>query len=138
VVCDLVPTDDHTRFGQTWVDQLVAHADHDLPAGPARWVRLAVGLVATNTSSATPSWRPSNGSAAVSGPTVTATLSAGLPRSIGATRRATSRRRPRPGLAPRLHLVTSNPRVFAQVLSLRFNPSVGSGLAVDRGRRRVG
>jgi hypothetical protein len=84
VVCDLVPTDDHTRFGQTWVDQLVAHADHDLPAGPARWVRLAVGLVATNTSSATPSWRPSNGSAAVSGPTVTATLSAGLPRSIGA------------------------------------------------------
>jgi hypothetical protein len=44
VVCDLVPTDDDARFGQTWVDHLVAHADHDLQAGPARWVRLAVGL----------------------------------------------------------------------------------------------
>ena len=44
VVCDLVPDDADAGFGQTWVDHLVAHADHDLPAGPARWVRLAVGL----------------------------------------------------------------------------------------------
>jgi hypothetical protein len=44
VVCDLVPDDDDAGFGQTWVDHLVAHADHDLQAGPARWVRLAVGL----------------------------------------------------------------------------------------------
>jgi hypothetical protein len=44
VVCDLVPDDDDLSFGQTWVDHLVAHADHDLPVGPARWVRLAVGL----------------------------------------------------------------------------------------------
>jgi hypothetical protein len=44
VVGDLVPDDDDTRFGQTWVDHLVAHADHDLAAGAARWVRLAVGL----------------------------------------------------------------------------------------------
>jgi hypothetical protein len=44
VVCDLVPDDDDAGFGQTWVDHLVAHADHDLAVGPARWVRLAVGL----------------------------------------------------------------------------------------------
>jgi hypothetical protein len=45
VVCDLVPDDDHDAgFGQTWVDHLVAHADHDLAPGAARWVRLAVGL----------------------------------------------------------------------------------------------
>jgi acyl carrier protein phosphodiesterase len=44
VVCELVPDDADAGFGQTWVDHLVAHADHDLPAGPARWVRLAVGL----------------------------------------------------------------------------------------------
>jgi hypothetical protein len=44
VVCDLVPDDDDARFGQTWVDHVVAHADHDLAVGPARWVRLAVGL----------------------------------------------------------------------------------------------
>jgi hypothetical protein len=44
VVCDLVPDDDDTRFGQTWVDHLVAHADHDLAPPVARWVRLAVGL----------------------------------------------------------------------------------------------
>jgi hypothetical protein len=44
VVCDLVPDDDDARFGDTWVDHVVYHADHDLAAGPARWVRLAVGL----------------------------------------------------------------------------------------------
>jgi hypothetical protein len=44
VVCDLVPDDDDARFGQTWVDHVVSHADHDLALGPARWVRLAVGL----------------------------------------------------------------------------------------------
>jgi hypothetical protein len=44
VVCDLVPDDDDAGFGQTWVDQVVAQADHDLALGPARWVRLAVGL----------------------------------------------------------------------------------------------
>jgi hypothetical protein len=44
VVCDPIPDDDEARFGQTGVDHLVAHADPDLPAGPARWVRLVVGL----------------------------------------------------------------------------------------------
>jgi hypothetical protein len=44
VVCDLVPDDDDAQFGQTWVDHVVAHADQDLAVGPARWVRLAVGL----------------------------------------------------------------------------------------------
>jgi hypothetical protein len=44
VVCDLVPDDADAGFGQTWVDHLVAHADHDLGVRPARWVRLAVGL----------------------------------------------------------------------------------------------
>ena len=44
VVCDLVPDDGDTRFGQTWVDRVVAHADHDLAPGAARWVRLVVGL----------------------------------------------------------------------------------------------
>jgi hypothetical protein len=44
VVCDLVPDDGDTRFGQTWVDHLVARADHDLAPGAARWVRLVVGL----------------------------------------------------------------------------------------------
>jgi hypothetical protein len=44
VVCDLVPDDNDAGFGQTWVDHLVAHADHDLAPAVARWVRLAVGL----------------------------------------------------------------------------------------------
>jgi hypothetical protein len=44
VVCDLVPDDGDTRFGQTWVDHVVAQADHDLAPGAARWVRLVVGL----------------------------------------------------------------------------------------------
>jgi hypothetical protein len=44
VICDLVSDDDDTRFGQTWVDHVVARADHDLAPGAARWVRLAVGL----------------------------------------------------------------------------------------------
>jgi len=44
VVCDLVPDDDDAGFGQTWVDHLVYHADHDLAPGAARWVRLVVGL----------------------------------------------------------------------------------------------
>jgi hypothetical protein len=44
VVCDLVPDDNDTGFGQTWVDNLVVHADRDLAPGAARWVRLAVGL----------------------------------------------------------------------------------------------
>ena len=44
VVCDLVSDDDDTRFGQTWIDHLVTHADHDLAPGAARWVRLVVGL----------------------------------------------------------------------------------------------
>jgi hypothetical protein len=43
-VCELVPDDDDAGFGQTWVDHIVAHADHDLAPGAARWVRLAVGL----------------------------------------------------------------------------------------------
>src|SRR6266511_1347606 len=46
VVCDLVPDDDDAGFGDTWVDHVVSHADQDLPAGPGRWVRLAVGLAA--------------------------------------------------------------------------------------------
>jgi hypothetical protein len=46
VVCDLVPDDDDAGFGDTWVDHVVHHADQDLPAGVARWVRLAVGLAA--------------------------------------------------------------------------------------------
>ena len=46
VVCDLVPDDTDAGFGDTWVDQVVHHADQDLPAGVARWVRLAVGLAA--------------------------------------------------------------------------------------------
>lgn len=44
VVCDLIPDDDDTGFGQTWIDHLVAHADRDLAPPVARWVRLAVGL----------------------------------------------------------------------------------------------
>ena len=44
VVCDLIPDDNEAGFGQTWVDHLVAHADHDLAPPVARWVRLAVGL----------------------------------------------------------------------------------------------
>jgi hypothetical protein len=44
VVCDLVPDDNDAGFGQTWVDTLVVHADRDLAPGPARWVRLVVGL----------------------------------------------------------------------------------------------
>ncbi len=44
VVHDLVPDDDDARFGQTWIDHVASHADHDLAVGPARWVRLAVGL----------------------------------------------------------------------------------------------
>jgi hypothetical protein len=44
VVCDLVPDDNDARFGQTWIDHLVAHADRDLAPPVARWVRLAVGL----------------------------------------------------------------------------------------------
>ena len=33
VVCDLVPDDNDTGFGQTWVDNLVVHADRDLAQG---------------------------------------------------------------------------------------------------------
>jgi len=44
VVCELVPDDDDARFGDTWIDHLVHHADHDLAPAAARWVRLAVGL----------------------------------------------------------------------------------------------
>lgn len=46
VVSDLVPDDTDAHFGDTWVDHIVHHADQDLAAGPARWVRLAVGLAA--------------------------------------------------------------------------------------------
>ena len=46
VVCDLVPDDADAGFGDTWVDHVVSHADQELPAGPGRWVRLAVGLAA--------------------------------------------------------------------------------------------
>ena len=46
VVCDLVPDDDDAGFGQTWVDNLVAHADRDLGPPVACWVRLVVGLAA--------------------------------------------------------------------------------------------
>jgi hypothetical protein len=46
VVCDLIPDDDDAGFGQTWVDHLVARADHDLAPAVARWIRLAVGLAA--------------------------------------------------------------------------------------------
>jgi hypothetical protein len=44
VVCDLVPDDNDARFGQTWIDHLVAYADRDLGPPVARWIRLAVGL----------------------------------------------------------------------------------------------
>ena len=44
VVCDLVPDDDDARFGQTWIDHLVALADRDLAPPVARWVRMTVGL----------------------------------------------------------------------------------------------
>jgi hypothetical protein len=46
VVCDLVPDDADARFGDTWVDHVVFHADQDLPGGVARWVRVAVGMAA--------------------------------------------------------------------------------------------
>jgi hypothetical protein len=46
VVCDLVPDNADAGFGDTWVDHVVYHADHDLASGPARWVRAAVGLAA--------------------------------------------------------------------------------------------
>ncbi len=46
VVCDLVPDDTDAQFGDTWVDHVVYHADQDLPAGVARWVRVAVGMAA--------------------------------------------------------------------------------------------
>jgi hypothetical protein len=46
VVCDLVPADEDAGFGDTWVDHVVHHADQDLPAEVARWVRLAVSLTA--------------------------------------------------------------------------------------------
>ena len=37
VVCELVPDDDDARFGDTWIDHLVHHADHDLAPAAARW-----------------------------------------------------------------------------------------------------
>ena len=46
VVCDLVEDDEDAGFGQTWIDRLVTHADHELPEAAARWVRLAVGFAA--------------------------------------------------------------------------------------------
>jgi hypothetical protein len=46
MVCELIPDDNDAGFGQTWVDRLVAHADHDLAPSVARWVRLTVGLAA--------------------------------------------------------------------------------------------
>ena len=45
VVCDLVEDED-AGFGQTWIDRLVTHADHELPVAAARWVRLAVAFAA--------------------------------------------------------------------------------------------
>jgi hypothetical protein len=45
-LCELVEDDEEASFGQTWIDQLVAHADRELPAGAAGWVRLAVGFAA--------------------------------------------------------------------------------------------
>jgi hypothetical protein len=44
VVCDLIPDDNDAGFGQTWVDHLVARADHDLALPVARWVRLVISL----------------------------------------------------------------------------------------------
>jgi hypothetical protein len=46
VVCDLADDDEDAGFGQTWVDRLVTHADHELAGAGARWVRLAVGFAA--------------------------------------------------------------------------------------------
>jgi hypothetical protein len=46
VICDLVEDDPNAGFGQTWIDELVAHADRELPPPIARWVRLAVGFAA--------------------------------------------------------------------------------------------
>jgi hypothetical protein len=46
VVCDLVPDDTDAGFGDTQVDHVVYHADHELAVGPDRWVRLAVGSAA--------------------------------------------------------------------------------------------
>jgi hypothetical protein len=46
VVCDLVEDDEDAGFGQTWVDRLITHADHELPEAAARWVRLAIGFAA--------------------------------------------------------------------------------------------
>jgi hypothetical protein len=46
VICDLVADDDDAGFGQTWIDQLVAHADRELPGPAARWVHLAIGFAA--------------------------------------------------------------------------------------------
>jgi hypothetical protein len=44
-ICEVVE-DDEAGFGQTWIDQLVAHADRELPGPAARWIRLAVGFAA--------------------------------------------------------------------------------------------
>jgi hypothetical protein len=84
VVCDLVPTDDDTRFGQTWVDHLVAHADHDLQAGPARWVRLAVGLTSDEYQLSNAELEAIQRVRGSIGLTATATLSPGSPSSISA------------------------------------------------------
>ena len=52
VICDLCELDEDDEddedagFGQTWIDQLVAHADSELPGAAAGWVRLAVGFAA--------------------------------------------------------------------------------------------
>jgi hypothetical protein len=46
VVCDLIEDDEDAGFGQTWIDRLVTHADHELPVAAARWVRLAVAFTA--------------------------------------------------------------------------------------------
>jgi hypothetical protein len=45
-LCELVDDDEEVGFGQTWIDQLVAHADRELPGPATRWVRLAVGFAA--------------------------------------------------------------------------------------------
>jgi hypothetical protein len=46
VIGDLVADDEDAGFGQTWIDRLVTHADHELAGAGARWVRLAVGFAA--------------------------------------------------------------------------------------------
>jgi hypothetical protein len=123
VVCDLVPDDNDTRFGQTWVDHLVVHADHDLAVGPARWVRLAVGLTSDEYQLSNAEQEAIERSAAASGLTATATWSPGLLRSISAHASSCCARASRPWTGSGTSAGNQQPKVFAQVLTLRREAS---------------